>query len=278
MFTFPRTARLPGFRVGLPEDLPGFDVNQDGSGSGSFADAPTSDSGPYGNPLQTALATDFGPAGIDPVGQVLAGSPWGRSPAPSTPQGVIPASCISAYGRLNCTTPLGRRIRPVPAPEGFAPRIDPDVPGYHEYNTPFGPVNIPEKRLMDNVIDYPTGGPRSLNRRATPEGTVNEATPEPYYSMYWLLSQGGRFRPGEPFGTPLGRVKSYLTEDQDGRRVVMNVTLPGHPLFPGYVVRYVTSSGDGSTIQTEGEGLAWPQDPGGVVPEAIRNYINVDTW
>ena len=198
---------------------------------------------------------------------------------PSSPQGVVPVNCTTESGMLNCTTPTGRQLRPVPAPEGFASRIAPDVPRYHSYSTPYGPVDIPAPRLMDGVVDYPTGGPRSLNRPATPQGTVNEATPDQYYTPYWLLrSGGGRFTPFRPYGTPLGRVKSYLTADQDGNRVVMNVTEPGHPLFPGYVARYVTPSGNGSTIQTEGEGLAWPQDPNAFLPQFIQNLLNVDTW
>jgi hypothetical protein len=137
---------------------------------------------------------------------------------------------------------------------------------------------------MDGVIDYPTGGPRSLNHPATPQGTVNEATPEPYYGLsltartpdpYYNMSLGTGELP-YPYGTPESLVKSYLTEDQDGNRVVMNVTLPGHPLYPGYVVRYVTPSGDGSTIQTEGEGLGYLQRRES--HKWLRNMLNIDTW
>jgi hypothetical protein len=42
---------------------------------------------------------------------------------------------------------------------------------------------------------------------------------------------------------------------------VVNVTQPGHSLFPGFVARHVTSSDKGSTIQNEGEGLADLQGP-----------------
>jgi hypothetical protein len=121
---------------------------------------------------------------------------------------------------------------------------------------------------MQGVIDNPTAGPSYLNRPATPQGTLNEATPEPYYSAYL---GGTRF----PAGAPLSPVRSYLTTDQDGNPIVVNVTEPGHPLFPGYVARYVTSSSDGSTIQTEGEGLGDLQAPDS--PEWIRDWIN-NTW
>jgi hypothetical protein len=44
--------------------------------------------------------------------------------------------------------------------------------------------------------------------------------------------------------------------------IVVNVTEPGHPLHPGIVIRYVTTSPSGSTMQTEGTGLGRLQTPG----------------
>jgi hypothetical protein len=61
MFNFPSNGGLPGFRVGRPDDLPGFNINQDGS-VGRFADGPSN--APDDNALQTtALRTGFGSAG-----------------------------------------------------------------------------------------------------------------------------------------------------------------------------------------------------------------------
>src|SRR5262249_40368969 len=110
----------------------------------------------------------------------------------------------------------------------------------------------------------------SLVRPATPEGTLNEATPEPFYSLYLLAT-------GQPYGTLINPVISYLTKDQWGNPMVVNVTQPGHRLSPGYVARYVTSSEKGSTIQNEGEGLGWLQGPWGQ-RFGIADRINDYAW
>ena len=62
-------------------------------------------------------------------------------------------------------------------------------------------------------------------------------------------------RPIVPYGKMISPVRSYLTTDQNGRQIVVNVTEPGHPLHPGYVVRSVSPSDGGPTIQNEGEGV-----------------------
>lgn len=62
-------------------------------------------------------------------------------------------------------------------------------------------------------------------------------------------------------GTPGNSVISYVTRDQDGRLVMVNVTRPRHGLAPGIVARYVTSGRSGSTIQNEGAGLSMWQAP-----------------
>lgn len=107
---------------------------------------------------------------------------------------------------------------------------------------------------MQGVIKAPTPGPKDLVRPATPEGTLNEATPEFFYRPYLWLT-------GQLYGTLVNPVTSYLTKDQWGNPIVVNVTQPGHHLSPGYVARYVTSSDKGSPIQNEGEGLGALQGP-----------------
>ena len=249
MFNFPSNGGLPGFRVGRPDDVPGFNMNQDGS-VGRFAGGPSN--APGDNALQTtALRTGFGSAGT-------------IAPEPS---GVVPANCTSAGGLLSCTTPRGRTLRPVPAPEGF-PDIAPDKPQYHSYSVPSVLQGAPGSQAMQGVIDNPTPGPGTLNHPATPRGTLNEATPP---LDYYTFLGATRF----PYGAPLSPVKSYLTQDQDGNPVVMNVTEPGHPLYPGYVARYITPSDQGSTIQNEGEGLGYYQAP--ERPGWMRDMIN-NVW
>jgi hypothetical protein len=182
--------------------------------------------------------------------------------------------CRSSGGNLDCITPGGRRIA-VPA-EGFADNlaIAPGEPHYHYYSTPDGPVRIDPSALTQGVIHNPTLGPRKLVRPATPEGTPNEATPNDEYQGVLGLAAAAA-----PFGISLlppaasfSPVKSYLTADQNGTPMVVNVTQPGHPLHPGVVIRYVTTPPSGSTIQNEGSGLGVFQSPGS--PEKLREWIN----
>jgi len=68
-------------------------------------------------------------------------------------------------------------------------------------------------------------------------------------------------------------VKSYVRKDANGNDIVINVTQPGHPLHPGYVIRHVEVHGDQSIIHNDGEGLGLLQAP--ISP--FRSTIN-DQW
>ena len=83
-----------------------------------------------------------------------------------------------------------------------------------------------------------------------------------------------RFR-RRPFAD-FGRVRSYLTTDQTGAQVVVNVTEPGHHLSPGVVIRYVTESPSGPIIRNEGTGRGWLQGPSG--PSFVRDGFNDWVW
>lgn len=63
-------------------------------------------------------------------------------------------------------------------------------------------------------------------------------------------------------------VKSYLFND-NGVQIVVNVTMPEHPLFPGYVARIV----ENGKINNYGEGSAFLQAFG----KASDYFIN-DVW
>jgi hypothetical protein len=63
MFTLPTNIRLPGFRVGLPDDPP----DQNTETAAGFA-VPAGGYDPDGNAIQTAQATSS--AGFDPQGLV----------------------------------------------------------------------------------------------------------------------------------------------------------------------------------------------------------------
>jgi hypothetical protein len=58
---------------------------------------------------------------------------------------------------------------------------------------------------------------------------------------------------------------------------VVNVTLPGHPLFPGYVVRTVKSTGGGAVVDNYGEGTGSLQKPGGTFAKGINGVWNGQT-
>jgi hypothetical protein len=208
---------LPGFRVRPQDDVPGFDIGENG--------LPRSE-GPW---------SDGAPTGI------------------STPQAVTPVDCTAAEGTLGCMTPQGRKFA-VEAPLSFPPRLGPEVDQSHYYSVPDGPSPAPREDLEQGIVNVPTPGPRDLVRPATSEGTLNEATPEADYRLLLI-------RRGLPYGTLVNPVRSFLTKDQWGNPIVVNVTQPGHALHPGYVARYVTSSDKGSTIQNEGEGLGALQGP-----------------
>jgi hypothetical protein len=188
---------------------------------------------------------------------------------PSPLRESTPVNCTSEGGELNCTSPKGTPFFPsVPAPAGFPQRIAPDVAHHHGYDVQ-SPPGADAVKLMQGVIDRPTPGPSYLNRPATTHGTPNEATPEPFYSLYL---GGTRF----PAGAPLNPVASYLRHNLRGNPVVVNVTEPGHALFPGYVMHYIVESPEGPRIQTEGEGLSRWQAP--EAPDWLRRMLSDDTW
>ena len=194
---------------------------------------------------------------------VPTGIPWSVTPklpsATAWGDTIAGHECHAFAGNLDCITPGARRF-PVPAkhfPDGL--RIAPGEPHYHSYNKPDGPVALDAATLMQGVIDRPTVGPVGLVRPATPEGTLNEATPATLYHI--LRAIAALKAPLEEPPTYFNPVKSYLTTDQNGTPMVVNVTEPEHGLIPGLVNRYVTTSPSGSTIQNEGTGLGLLQGP-----------------
>ncbi len=157
--------------------------------------------------------------------------------------------CVNADdGNTTCTT--NDYDVTFETPKGF-PGSDPDGENGHYYNTQAqSPLGAEETR--DFVKNNPTpGNPKP----ATPEGTVNDATPV-------IGGLPGNISPVESITT---------TNNVSGNEVVVNVTLPGHPLFPGIVVRDVSPNSDGtSTINNYGEGNGALQKPGG----RFANRIN----
>jgi hypothetical protein len=231
---FPPT--VPGFRVRPQDDVPGFDIDENGL------------------PRRERTWSD------------------GVRPGPATSQGATPVNCTTVNGAMNCVSPRGEEFGATSS-NGFPERLDPSVDDYHGYNTPDGPYPDSEQALTQHIINFPTPGPKHLVRPATPEGTLNEATPG--WLRDYVMGEAAASGAVLPPGGPLSPVRSYRRTDQNGKEIVVNVTEPGHLLHPGYVVRYVTPSNEGSTIQNEGEGSGWVQ--GLLQRIGLGNPIN-DVW
>jgi RHS repeat-associated protein len=174
--------------------------------------------------------------------------------------------CTSANGQFSCSTPGGPSFGPLPAPPGFPESISSRDHTYHYYAkvTPAG--NCTRADLWPKLATGPI--PWRPNA-ASESGTLNNATPPGFQAAISF---------GKPYPGPMNLVKSYITMDHNsGKPMVVNVTLPGHVLFPGYTARVIDDSIPGaSAMITYGEGLGdWQSDRDS--PKIIRDAIN-DVW
>jgi YD repeat-containing protein len=136
-------------------------------------------------------------------------------------------------------------------PEGF-PGTDESKGDFHYY-TETARSEYDAETTRDWVRANPTPGKPDP---ATPEGTLNDATPI--------------FGGTSPVN--ISPVTSYVTTNQvTGNEVVVNVTMPTHGLAPGIVVREVVSTGDSSSmIVNYGEGNGILQHENSPVADAIN--------
>lgn len=127
-------------------------------------------------------------------------------------------------------------------------------PNYHFYSVPVATPGMTVTQNQNFLNNNPTPG---LSNGASAQGTPNDATP--------VI--------GNIIPKSISPVMSFqLTNQLDGKPVVVNVTLPGHPLQSGIVVREAQQSSNGSTsIQTWGEGTASLQAPGSLFGKEIDN-------
>ena len=164
--------------------------------------------------------------------------------------------CASANGTTTCTT-------------GSYSVSFPTQPGWHDFNARSENYHLYSVRAHSTqgvqetrqwVQNNPTPG---SPQPATAQGTHNDATP----------GVGGV----SPIS--ISPVTSFSTTNKlDGNPVVVNVTLPGHPLQDGIVVREVTSAGrGGSTINNWGEGTSALQSPNTAEGRALGPSIN-NVW
>jgi hypothetical protein len=156
--------------------------------------------------------------------------------------------CTAAGGSVSCSVPGGPAIT-FPQPPGWPDHIKPGDSNYHYYNKWVNAHGADQKCLQKYPQDHPTPGSPSP---ATAQGTPNNATPS---SLSWVSSSP---------------VKSYSMNTAGGP-VVVNVTLPGHPLFPGYVARTVNPSSVGNIVNNFGEGVGWKQGPYSPIAGPINN-------
>ena len=139
---------VPGFNVRPQDDVPGFNLDENGV------------------PRREKAWFD------------------GMNPGATTARGVTPVNCTTVSGTMNCASPGGVSFGGnVKASPGFPERLDPSVDDYHGYSVPDGPYPDSEQALTQHIIRFPTPGPARLVKPATPEGTLNEAAPIPSGSM-----------------------------------------------------------------------------------------------
>jgi len=128
----------------------------------------------------------------------------------------------------------------IPMPKGFPGRIDASQKNGHRYDKQVsaGPGTAGKtKSIQQSNVADPTPG---IDRPATPAGTRNNATPDTG-ACCKIIS----------VDSP---VISYSVTDKSGNTMVINVTLPGHPLHPGVVMRGVVPEGGEAVSHNVGIG------------------------
>jgi hypothetical protein len=195
--------------------------------------------------------TVYGYVGGNPLGGI---DPTGRN-------------CVAANGQVTCSTPYGT-LPPFAQPSGWPSTMNSNSSFHHTYDIKV-PLNGANKDcVMNGMINNPTPGSPSP---ATPQGTVNNATPTGAQNLFNDLDYVSSFG-SDSGGYNNSPVKSYVM-NLNGSQVVVNVTLPGHPLFPGYVVRSI----QGSNVSNYGEGNGWLQGSWSPLAGSINGVWNGQT-
>ena len=237
------------------------------------------DYGPYGSLTRSSgtVTTDYGYAGLythansglllatyraldpntgrwinrDPIrergGINLYGYANGNPLSFADPSGL---ACTASNMTVSCSTPYG----PISfaQPPTWPGTLNGSTPDYHAYTIPVPLNGANANCVMNGITNNPTPGSPSP---ATSQGTLNNASPAGIQSLFnaldWISSFGN-----DPGGYNNSPVKSYSVT-VNGSPAVVNVTLPHHPLFPGYVLRII----NGSKVVNYGEGAGALQGP-----------------
>ncbi len=176
-------------------------------------------------------------------------------------------SCESKDGTTTCTLEkTGSRIPEkfsFPTPKGWPAKIDSGSKNYHSYDKKVTTKGSESRAsaIKEGIANDPTPGP---DNPATPEGTMNDATPTGLITPIKASGLSGM----EPLSQEMiSPVQSYT--DTNGN--TFNVTMPGHPLFPGYVYRQTVRDSAGNiTVHNYGEGTGWLQGPSSPFGGAIN--------
>lgn len=171
--------------------------------------------------------------------------------------------CHRSNDQVTCD-PHADGLPPItfPAPDGWPKDITPDQDNYHIYNKGLaGKQGSGDhaKAISDALAQHPTPG----GTASSPQGSPNDASPR----SGGVLGALGKIDPSP--------VMTYTRTDSNGNTVIVNVTQPGHPLFPGYVERGVsTATVDGhnyAIIYSVGEGLSAKQASWSPLAKPIDN-------
>jgi hypothetical protein len=209
--------------------------------------------------------------------------PTGWSPWPVSPRLASPVSwgttisgpeCYASADGLTCTTHGGRQVTVQSNEFPAGTKIAPGDPDYHYYNVPVRSA-ARRREFTSGIINDPTPGSSGSVRPATEQGTQNPAAP------WYVRNPIAQGMLSHLVGTPVSAdwpVRSYRTTDQNGMPVIVNVTEPSHPLYPGDVIRYETRTPSGSAIQNEGTGLSWLQGPRSYIPQRVNDFVTDYVW
>ena len=167
--------------------------------------------------------------------------------------------CVATGSDVVCTVPDTEHTVAFPRPEDWPDTIGPGSWNYHFYNESVPLEGAGEQCVQEAIQNAPTPG---FPRPASAVGTRNNATPTVVQGLFDtvdLISSLGN----DPGGYNNSPVLSYTRADGS---YVVNVTQPGHPLHPGYVLRTI----EGAQVNNYGEGLGWLQGS----PNPLAGFVN----